>query len=782
MRKSKSSTMPKTCSASTESAASHPRTGTGRHFPRNNSSKPATNRSNPYSAVKSLRRLFFALTLVLSPLSQTFAALDTPLKTTPVMRLETRALVQMLELYHYNKDAMHSGDYPQLITAYMQELDPQRLFFSLADEQAFRRQYGPRIETDLTYLGNIDAAFDIYKVYEQRVQTRAAWITEELKNDFDFAAQDTYAPDRSKSAFPATTEEADDLWRKRLKYEMLTDLIGKKTQEDAKATLRKRYDRMLKNLSDIEAGDIQEMYLTSLTRMYDPHSDYFSADTLQDFGIQMKLSLIGIGAVLGVEDDGNCVVREVKAGSPADLSGQIHVNDKIVAVQQEGGEAVEVVGMKLRRTVDMIRGSKGTKVILTVLPHDAVDATKTKSVAIIRDVVKLDESRATASVFDVPSKTEGQTDRIGVITINSFYDGSADDSAPDEARNTASQDVAELIGKLKAEGIKGLVIDLRRNGGGLLSEAVNMTGLFIREGPVVQERDFQGQVSVDSDTNAAVAYDGPLAVLTSRFSASASEIFAGALQNYGRALIVGDSSTHGKGTVQAVLEMKNFIPQLGQETIKTGGAKLTVRKFYLPNGSSTQKKGVTPDIALPSIDDYLPIGESSLPHALVWDEIRPTNFTGKTLDETVVKPLLQASLDRQNSLEEFGLLKKSIDRFKERQEMKNISLNLEQRLALKKSDDDFQKTMDTERETLAKGNFASREVKLDSVIKSEAAGTKVEKPKPEEGDTDADDADKEAKFDIHLRETLRVVDDALHLNNNPLAWVGGRPPGSSSKG
>jgi carboxyl-terminal processing protease len=533
---------------------------------------------------------------------------------------------------------------------------------------------------------------------------------------------------------------------------------------------------MLKNHNDIEPADIQEMYLTSLTRMYDPHSDYFSSDTLQDFSIQMKLSLIGIGAVLGIEDDGNCVVREVKAGSPADLSGQIHVDDKIIAVQQEGGEAVEVVGMKLRRTVDMIRGAKGTKVILTILPHDAVDATKTKAVPIIRDVVKLDESRATATLYELPTTEPGQTEKIGVINLNSFYDGSPEDAAPEELRNTVSQDVAELIGKLKAEGIKALVIDLRRNGGGLLSEAVNLTGLFIKEGPVVQERDFQGQVNVDSDLNDSVMYDGPLAVLTSRFSASASEIFAGALQNYGRAIIIGDSSTHGKGTVQAVLEMKNYIPRMSQDLIKTGAAKLTVRKFYLPNGSSTQKKGVTPDITLPSIDDYLPIGESSLPHALVWDEIQPTNFVGKSLDQTAILPLRQASLARQESLEEFALLKKSIDRFKERQEVKSVSLNLEQRQALKQADDDFTKNMDAERERLAKNNYVSHEVKLDSVLKAEAAGKKPEKPKTEEGDTDAPDEDGEAKLDIHLRETLRVVNDALHLTDNPLAWTGGRPP------
>jgi len=733
---------------------------------------------NPFSVKSALRHLAVSAALILALASGAAAVPDRELKTTPVMRLETRYLVQMLEHFHYNKDGVTTADYPQLITAYMQELDPQRLFFTLGDEQAFRRQYGPRIETDLTYLGNIDTAFDIYKVYEQRVQSRSSWIFTQLPQEFDFTAQESYTPDRSKSPFPATAAEADDLWRKRLKYEMLHDLLGKKSQDEAKTTLRKRYERMLKNLGDIEPRDIQEMYLTSLTRMYDPHSDFLSSDSLQDFSIQMKLSLVGIGAVLGLDED-VCVVREVKAGTPADLSGQIHANDKIVAVQQEGGEVVDIIGMKLRRIVDLIRGAKGTKVTLTILPHNAVDSTQTKLVHITRDVVKLDESRASAVTYDLPGGPDGQTVRVGVIELRSFYDGSPDGTAAEDVRNTASQDIAELIGKLKADGIKALVIDLRRNGGGLLSEAVNLTGLFIKEGPVVQERDFQGQISVDSDTNASVAYDGPLAILTSRFSASASEIFAGALQNYGRAVIIGDSSTHGKGTVQAVLEMKNYIPRMSQELTNTGAAKLTVRKFYLPNGSSTQNKGVTPDITLPSIDDFIPnIGESSLPHALMWDEIKPTNFAGKALDQTVVQPLLQASLARQDSLEEFAYLKKNIGWFREHQEQKTVSLNLEQRLSLKQADEAFQKTLDAERDRLARSNYASHDVKLDSVLKAEAASPKpaAVTPAVSDGDTDAPDPETQSKFDVHLRETLRVVADALRLNNNPLAWVDGQAP------
>jgi carboxyl-terminal processing protease len=714
--------------------------------------------------------------LLLAAWTTVLAVTDRKYTTTPLMSSETRALVQMLEYYHYNKDAVGATDYAQLVTEYMSDLDPQRLFFTAQDEQALRQQYSPRLMTDLAYLGNIDAAFAIFRLYEERVQARSAWIFNELGKDIDLAGKDFYAPDRSKAPWPATGAEADDLWHRRLKFEMLPDFLGGKAVTEAKATARKRHERMLKNLADIDASDIQEAYLTSLTKMYDPHSSYFSADTYDDFGIQMRLSLIGIGAVLGLDDDGNCVVREIVPGAPADLSKQIKVNDKIMIVQQPGEEPVEVVGMKLRRIVDMIRGKKNTKVILTIQSPDvgAIPA-KARPVTIVRDDVKLNASRATASIYDLPADGGG-TAPVGVITLNSFY-GPADESSDQAgAQSSASKDVAELVGKLKQAGVKALVIDLRRNGGGLLSEAVSLTGLFVGKGPVVQVRDSLGHLAVDNNTETPLAYDGPVAVLTSRFSASASEIFAGALQNYGRAVIIGDSSTHGKGTVQAVLEMKNYVRFAESANNRTGAAKLTIQKFYLPNGASTQKKGVIPDITLPSIDDYLPyVGESSLPHALLWDEIKSTPFAGQPLTRAFVAPLVQASHDRQQSLEEFSLLQQNVTHFKDLVEQKLVSLNLEQRKAEKVAATDFKKHIDTELARLAKGDYPHREIKLNAVVASEPA---PEPPaaKADDGDTDGEDADTSAKFDIHLRESMRVVLDAARLSKDPQYWANGAAP------
>ncbi len=729
-----------------------------------------------------LPRTFLGLLLLVSV---ALAAPDHTYSTTPLMSNETRTLLQMLEYFHYNKDAVNNTDYQQLVTEYMGDLDPQHLFFTAADETTLRAQYGPRLNTDLAYLGNIDAAFTIFRLYEQRVQSRINWLFAQLDHDIDFKSRDTYLPDRSKSPWPADVAAADTLWTARLKYLLLPSLLDGKSLKEAKSITRKRHERILKNISDIEPYEIQETFLSSLTKMYDPHSSYFSKETLDDFSIQMRLSLVGIGAVLGLDDDGYCVVREVKAGSPADLSGQIKVNDKITTVQQTGSDPVDIVGMKLRHIVEMIRGHKGTKVILTLQTHDAVaSASQTKTVTLIRDVIHLDEARASAAIYDVPAG-DG-TVPVGVITLNSFY-GIADDGADTaDTQSMASKDVAELLGKLKKENVQALVIDLRRNGGGSLPEAINLTGLFIGQGPVVQVRDYAGRIQVDSDTSNHLTYSGPLALLTSRFSASASEIFAGALQNYGRAIIVGDSMTHGKGTVQAVLDMKNYMPRLSPvSTEKSGAAKLTIQKYYLPNGSSTQNKGVVPDIALPSIDDYLPVGEASLPHALVWDEIRSAPFVGKPLDRAFVQPLAQASHERQQALEEFQYLQQSVNRFKEQVEHKTVSLNLEERQVQKKSDTEFKKKMDADFARLAKKDFAKREVKLDAVIAAEKASPKsaaATPPAPEDGDTDALDSETAAKLDIHLRETLRVVIDAAKLAKDPQYWANGTAPLAPASG
>jgi carboxyl-terminal processing protease len=699
-------------------------------------------------------RLPAALALLLALVTPAFAINDRDYSTNPLMQNEVRTLKQLLSYVHFNRAAVDPKDYPQLITDYMESLDPQRLYFTAADEQSLRRLYGPTLENSIDYNGNIDPAFRIYGLFEQRVQARISWVREQLAKEFDLTTEETYAYDRSKSPWPADQQEADILWSRRLRAEYLNEILGKKTSEAAKQTMTRRFDRFLKNTTDVQNHEIEERFLTAFTQLYDPHSTYMSSQSLEDFNIDINLHLFGIGAVLTVNEEGYCEIVSVVPGGPADLTGKVKAKDRIVAVQQDGGEAIDVVGMRNKQIVSMIRGPKDTKVTLTLIPRDATDESKRETVVITRDVIKINQARAFANLYEVPD-LEGTTRKVGVITLNSFYGETGE--SDDATRATAANDVAELIGKLKKENISALALDLRNNGGGLLSEAINLTGLFIDQGPVVQVRDSMGRVSLGRDNSSTLAYDGPLAVLTSRFSASASEIFAGAMQNYGRAVIIGDSSTYGKGTVQTIFNLENYLPKLSRDYGKPGAAKITVQKYYLPNGSSTQKRGVIPDIVLPSMRDFLEVGEAKEPKALVWDEIRPAPFEGQPLNQAFVAPLVAASKHRQESLDEFGLLKRNIDWFRERTERKEVSLNLEKRRAEKEETEKLTKEFEARYK-----DFAKTEIKLDAVLA--AKEPEPPKPEPEDGDTDAAAHEAAEKFDVHLREALRVVADAIRLS------------------
>lgn len=712
-----------------------------------------------------LRSLPVLLTLVLAAGFAPLAARpDRTFDLPQTLQIEIKYLIRLLEEAHYNKEAVKPRDYRELITNYMSDWDGQRLFFLNTDRLEFEQRHGEGLYWNIASLGRIDAAYEIFNTYETRANERINWIFSELDREFSLETADTFTLDRAKASWPASPAEADDLWRRRIKFELIQQLLTDKTIEEAKTTVRKRYERMLKNLADIEGLDLAEMFLTNVAKLYDPHSTYFSADTFEDFSIQMRLQLVGIGALLGLEED-HCVVKEVITGGPADLDKRLKPGDKIIAVGQVGasaGEPVDVIGMKLRKIVELIRGAKGTEVRLVVQPAASVDGSSRSEIVITRDVVNLDSARAKAAIFEVPDR-EGNIKPIGVIALPTFY--GPDSGSDGKLQNSATKDVAELVRRLKDSGVQGIVLDLRNNGGGLLSEAIELTGLFIPKGPVVQVRNYYGDVKIDSDEDPSITYSGPLAVLVSRFSASASEIVAGALQNYGRAVVVGDSSTHGKGTVQTVVEMRGLNPQLARE--RSGAAKLTIQKFYLPNGASTQLNGVVPDIVLPSIEDFLPVGEKDLPHALVWDEIPSSFFDGRPLQARILTPLRESSIGRQESLEEFAYLKRHIEWFRTRQDQKEISLNLEERRRQKGADEAFKSEMDAERDRLAKTNFAFKEFHLGK--------PPVPKPKPEPTgteddpsvDLDTDTSEGYDRLDIHLREALRVVSDALEMARNP---------------
>ncbi len=735
-----------------------------------------------HAMIRVLRPLLSAFLLVAVSATLALGAVSGDRKqfsTSKSLSEEAAALTKLLDEMHYNHDAVRSADYVDVVKDYMGDLDSQRLFFLGSDRAKFEAEYGKNIYYNTAFLGNINAAYEMFYVYQSRVEARIAWIFEKLGQDFDFSAADTYRRDRAKAEWPADAAAADELWTRRLKFELVEELLNKKTPDAAKTVVRKRYERMLKNLGEIDGPELAELFLTTIAKLYDPHSSYFTASTFEDFGIQMKLKLVGIGAVLGLEED-TCVVKEIVPGGPADLERQLKPNDKILAVAEKGNEAIEVVGMKLRKIVEKIRGKKGTEVHLTVQPADAADSSVRKEIVIVRDTVKLNSARARAAVFDLPGATpEAPVQKLGVITLPAFY-SEAEEGDTDSERSTASKDVGRLIEKLKAQGVQGITLDLRRNGGGFLTEAIDLAGLFIAKGPVVQVKNFAGEIQVDSDKDARIAYAGPLAVLVDRFSASASEIVAGALQNYGRAIVVGDSSTHGKGSVQQVVEMRQLNRSFAFSPQKTGAVKFTIQKYYLPSGASTQLKGVVPDITLPSIEDYLPIGESDLPRALVWDKIETSKFDGAPLDQKILSPLKAASLARQDKLEEFSYLRKNVDWFKTRQEQKLVSLNLEERQRQKAADDVFRKEMKAEKERIAKSDYAFTPFYLGGPPPKKIKAAK--KDDDEDDDFDADENETYLKADVHLREALRILSDAIDLGRNRDMWVSNHAPITAKSG
>lgn len=612
-------------------------------------------------------------------------------------REETRLVLAYMSTRHYNGESLDDISSPELLTAYMEELDYSKLFLVQDDVTLVHARFDDTLKGAYLVSGNLYPAFEVFRLYRQRALDRLSWVFERLQGEFDLTTDETYRPDRKDLDWPATATDADQLWERRLKYEVLQELLDDESLQVARERLTRRYERMERFLKNIEPHEVEEMFLNSFTGLYDPHSNFFSVESTEDFTIQISNSLQGIGAVL-TDEDGYCVIRELIPGGPAELSGRLNPGDRIVAVSQaKEEEPTDVVDMKLSKVVKLIRGTKGSEVRLTVLP---AGETSREIVTLVRDEIQLTEKLAKATLIEVPSPETGSPVIVGVIDLPSFYGGLTGDA---DASST-SRDVEELLLKLQALGVDGIVLDLRRNGGGLLSESVRLTGLFIDKGPVVQVKYLNGKVRSDWDEDPRVVYTGPLVVLVSRNSASASEITAGALQALGRAVIVGDRTTHGKGTVQQPVplnDLRTFNNPFRDEQ-PLGMIKITVQRFYLPDGASTQKEGVHSDIVLPSINELLPIGEADLDHALPWDTIEPVPWRveqvfSKSVDRVspgLLANLRERSQERLSTLQEFDYLKTQIDRFAEKDEKKDISLNLAQRKVERAQDKEFRSNMD----------------------------------------------------------------------------------------
>lgn len=620
------------------------------------------------------------------------------------MKRETWLALDYLQKFHFSRQPLASIDADTIVRSFMEELDYNHSYYLQADFDESVGRFAESLHSAYLSRGDLYPAFQMFELFRERTRNRLHWVFERLEKPFDFSTTQTFKPDREEEPWPPSMAEADALWERRLTFEMLQEILSGSTEAEARDTLVRRYERNERYFEEMDEERVQEIFITSVANMYDPHSTFLSSDSLEEFSIAMSNALVGIGALLR-DEDGICVIQELIAGGPAEMSGDLHPGDKIIAVGQEKDELVDVIDMKLRDIVKMIRGKKGTKVHLSIQPGSARDPSERRMITLIRDEIQLTENLASADVFTIPGEG-GEERKIGVIDLPSFYGAGVGENA----HSSTTNDVKELIEKLKAQDVEGMVLDLRRNGGGLLSEAIDLAGLFIPKGPVVQVKDTSGKVSEHWDRDPTVAWDGPLVVLTSRRSASASEIVAGALQNHRRAVIVGDNSTHGKGTVQAIYELdRSFVRNLFSKPTKLGAAKITIQKFYLPNGESTQNEGVRSDIVLPSINEFLPIGESDLPNALAWDFIEELQWNANesflNSAALVTDPLKQtleaASEARMTTLPEFALLKERISWFREKQEERAISLNIKERRERKAKDEAFSARIDTALEEMA---------------------------------------------------------------------------------
>jgi carboxyl-terminal processing protease len=584
-----------------------------------------------------------------------------------VTRLTT-SLLERSQFAHHPLDSELAGKF---LAGYLDALDGRRSLFLQSDVQEFAAYRATLAQ--VTREGNTSAAHAIWRRYLQRLEERTAYVIQQLQTAaFDFKGQDRYSFDRENASRPRDMAAAQAGWRQELRAEYLDEKLRDVPDSKIVTTLTRRYEQQQRTMQALGEDDVLEVYLNALAHVYDPHSDYLGHEQMESLSIAMNLSLFGIGAVLESKD-GYTTIREVLPGGPAGRAGTLQPGDRIVSVAQSGKDPVDIVNMPLSRAVDLIRGPKGSRVTLTVIPATAPEGSLPRAVALVRDEIQLEDQRAKARIVDLPG-AQGAVLRVGVVDLPSFY---ADMGSPaSKNRRSVTADVATLLTKLEAESVQGLIIDLRRNGGGSLEEAISLTGLFIPQGPVVQTRGPGGDIDVESDTDPTQLYAGPLLLLTSRFSASASEILAGALADYGRAIVVGDSSTFGKGTVQSVLPLARIMDQSGlAHSYDPGALKITIRKFYRPSGSSTQIRGIASDIVLPSTTDFSAVSESSMKDPLPWDAVPVVPFAREDRVSPHVVALRRKSAQRIASAQDFVYLAQDIARLRKSLATKTVSLN-----------------------------------------------------------------------------------------------------------
>ncbi|MDK4718481.1 MULTISPECIES: carboxy terminal-processing peptidase [unclassified Rhizobium] len=602
------------------------------------------------------------LFLAIAPSAYALEAGSPPILTPLPQQAQAAHLsAEFLTRFHYRPVPLDDALSAKVMNRFIKSLDPDRIIFLQADIDKFMA--GSTKIDDAINQEDLNIPFSIFNTYEQRVVDRMSYARSLLKQKFDFSVQEDYPLVRDKQPWPQSEAESNDLWRKRVKNDWLRLKLAGKDDAAIRDTLDKRYENSLERAYKYKSDDVFQSFMDAYTTSVDPHTDYFGATASAEFDISMKLSLVGIGAVLQERDD-YTTIRELVAGGPAQLSGKLAVGDRIIGVGQgENGAIKEVVGTRLDEIVQMIRGAKGSVVRLDILPADAGPDGKHHVISLVRDKISLDKQAAKKTILSV--KDGDATRKIGVITLPAFYEDFEARRKGDKDYRSASRDVAKLLDELKQDKVEGVLIDLRNNGGGSLAEAIDLTGLFVGKGPVVQQRNADGQVEVENDDLSTPAWTGPVGVLINRGSASASEIFAAAIQDYGRGVIVGEPS-FGKGTVQTVVNLDQVAHNAKP---KFGELKLTVAQFFRVDGGTTQLRGVTPDISLPGLSDPKSFGESSYDNALPWTQVKPAKYTPAGNIKALLPQLqsrhderVQNDKDFQRFVEDIAVLKAQRDR------------------------------------------------------------------------------------------------------------------------
>jgi carboxyl-terminal processing protease len=689
---------------------------------------------------------------------------------------------RLLEEGHYTRQKLNEDVSRKFLQTYLEMLDFSHLFFTQKDVDELNAKYGSSMAGDVL-LGNLKPAYEIYALYTKRLDDRVAKIKELLKQPIDFKGNATVELSRQKSSWPKDEAEADQLWRGRITNEVLQEHLSEHPIEPPAQLVARRYDRLARNIHEEDKDEQMKLFLDALAQAYDPHSEYLSKADMKNFSINMGLSLVGIGAMLRSED-GYAKIESLVPGGPAQVDGRLKVGDRITAVAQGPADYVDVREMRLDKVVEMIRGKKGTHVRLLVIPSDATDPSRRKNVELVRDEIKLKDQEARADII-IRKDENGDPIKLGWLTLPSFY------ADMDKHQKSTTRDVLALLKRLKKENIAGLVIDLRRNGGGSLEEALSLTGLFLKSGPIVQTKDYNGSIRVSANPDPGIAYSGPMVVLTSRQSASASEIFAAALQDYGRAVIVGDKNTFGKGTVQTILPIGRFASLLGSRSDEDGALKLTIQKFYRVAGGSTQLHGVASDVILPSLSDLPEFGEGALKNALPYDEVAKARYTKWSDSHSLfIDQLRRRSEERVKNDPEFHYVTEDIGRLRHKLDENRISLNEDQRK--KELQDDKLRKETRSKDRLARNQEEPRiyRVTLDTVdkpnlqlimypgklaeAKKNGTAPKVDPDAASDADTDlisgtgsADDDTKTPAIDPERDEALNILADLVDLSHGP---------------